>query len=96
MSSTDIRTRYEQCPVTRTPDQIGSKWRLIVIHVLQDGEQRFNDLKRASGASSQTLSRVLNDLQELGFVERHVETDGPVAVSYSLTAEGEDLGPLVY
>ena len=77
------------------PDRL-AKWRLIVIHVLRDGEQRFNDLKRASGASSQTLSRMLDDLQELGFVERHIETDGPVAVSYSLTVKGEDLGPLVY
>jgi DNA-binding HxlR family transcriptional regulator len=85
---------HETCPVINSLERIGSKWRLIVIHVLQDGEKRFNDLKRASGASSQTLSRVLDDLEELGFVDRRVDAEGAVAVYYSLTAKGEELAPL--
>jgi len=93
-SPTDVQTQHEQCPVIRTLDQIGSKWRLIVFWVLQDDELRFNELKRQSGANSQTLSRVLNDLQEMEFVERRVDADGPVAVSYRLTQKGADLQPL--
>lgn len=94
MSSTDTQTHHEQCPTLQTLEQIGSKWRLIVFWGLQDGELRFNELKRKTGASSQTLSRVLDDLQELGFVERRVEADGPVAVHYALTQKGAELESL--
>jgi DNA-binding HxlR family transcriptional regulator len=76
-------------------EQLGSKWRLVVLYELHgDGEQRFNELKRSTGASSRTLSRVLDDLQELDFVDRRLEEDAPVATYYSLTAKGEALCPV--
>nr|WP_305148828.1 helix-turn-helix domain-containing protein [Halobellus inordinatus] len=75
-------------------EQIGSQWRLIVLHDLQDGEKRFNELKRSTDASSRTLSRVLDDLQELGFVNRRLEEDAPVATYYSLTPKGRSLCPV--
>lgn len=74
-------------------DQIGSQWRLIVIHNLHGGEQRFNELKRSTGASSRTLSRVLDDLQEADLVERRVE-ERPLATYYDLTDKGAELGPV--
>lgn len=82
------------CGVVDSLEQIGSKWRLVVLHTLLDGEQRFNELKEATGASSRTLSRVLDDLQEMGFVERRMEEDAPVATYYSLTAKGKSLCPI--
>lgn len=81
------------CPVVEGLDAIGSKWRLVLIYELADGEQRFNELKRSTGASSRTLSRVLDDLQEAGLVDRRVEDD-PIASYYSLTARGEALEPV--
>ncbi|ELY99953.1 transcriptional regulator [Natrialba aegyptia DSM 13077] len=33
-------------------EEIGSKWKLIVLNDLRDGEKRFNELKRSTGASS--------------------------------------------
>jgi len=82
------------CPVVESMEQIGSKWRLLVLHDLQDGEKRFNELKRSTDANSRTLSRVLDDLQETGFVERRIEEDAPVATYYRLTAKGESLCPV--
>jgi DNA-binding HxlR family transcriptional regulator len=82
------------CGVVDSLEQIGSKWRLIVLHELLDGEQRFNELKEATDASSRTLSRVLDDLQEMHFVERRMEEDAPVATYYSLTPKGESLEPV--
>ena len=82
------------CAVVDSMDQIGSKWRLVVLHELQTGEQRFNELKESTGASSRTLSRVLDDLQELGFVDRRMEADAPVATYYSLTQKGGSLCPV--
>ncbi|MCT9096269.1 helix-turn-helix domain-containing protein [Haloarchaeobius sp. HME9146] len=82
------------CPVIDSLEQIGSQWRLVVLHDLQDGEKRFNELKRSTDASSRTLSRVLDDLQEMGFVDRRLEEDAPVATFYSLTEKGESLCPV--
>ncbi|MFC4407806.1 winged helix-turn-helix transcriptional regulator [Haloarchaeobius iranensis] len=82
------------CPVVNSLEQIGSQWRLVVLHDLAEGEKRFNELKRSTGASSRTLSRVLDDLGELGFVERRVEADAPIASYYSLTEKGASLCPV--
>jgi DNA-binding HxlR family transcriptional regulator len=88
--------RYDEaaCSVIDSLEQIGSQWRLIVLHDLQEGEKRFNELKRSTGASSRTLSRVLDDLQETGFVDRRLEEDAPIATYYSLTPKGASLRPV--
>jgi DNA-binding HxlR family transcriptional regulator len=80
------------CPVVKAVEEIGSKWRLNVLHDLQEGEKRFNEIKESTGASSSTLSRVLDDLEELGLVERRVE-ERPIASYYRLTEKGEALNP---
>jgi DNA-binding HxlR family transcriptional regulator len=66
----------------------------VILHDLQAGEKRFNELKRSTDANSRTLSRVLDDLQETGFVDRRLEEDSPVATYYSLTAKGQSLCPV--
>lgn len=82
------------CLVIDALEQLGSQWRLVVLNDLQDGEKRFNELKRSTAASSRTLSRVLDDLQEMDFVNRRFEEDTPVATYYSLTAKGNSLCPM--
>jgi DNA-binding HxlR family transcriptional regulator len=94
-SMSDAQQRVESaCPVVESMEQIGSKWRLLVLHDLQDGEKRFNELKRSTDANSRTLSRVLDDLQGTGLVERRLEEDAPVATYYSLTEKGRSLCPV--
>ena len=82
------------CPVVDSIEQIGSPWRLVVLHELLSGESRFNELKRETDANARTLSRVLDDLQETGFVNRRLGEDAPVATYYSLTDKGESLAPV--
>lgn len=82
------------CSVVEAVNEIGSEWRLLVLHDLVDAdEKRFNELKRSTGASSRTLSRVLDDLEEAGLVDRRVE-DKPIATYYSLTESGGSLCPV--
>ncbi|WP_435180705.1 winged helix-turn-helix transcriptional regulator [Halorussus sp. AFM4] len=82
------------CPVVEAIEQIGSKWRLVVLNDLHEsGEKRFNQLERSTGASSRTLSRVLDDLEEAGLVNRRVE-DKPIATYYSLTEKSRQLCPV--
>jgi len=96
MPASENRTRGpdEPCSIVDSLRQIGSEWRLIVLNDLREGEKRFNELKRSTGASSRTLSRVLDDLGELGFVNRRLEEDAPVATYYSLTEKGTSLCPV--
>jgi DNA-binding HxlR family transcriptional regulator len=81
------------CPVVEAVEEVGTAWRLNVVHELRGGEKRFNDLKRAVGARSKTLSEALDALREAGVVEKRMEEASPVAVYYSLTPKGEALLP---
>ena len=82
------------CSVVEAVNEIGSEWRLLILHDLVDAdEKRFNELKRSTGASSRTLSRVLDDLEAIGLVNRRVE-DKPIATYYSLTESGASLCPV--
>jgi DNA-binding HxlR family transcriptional regulator len=82
------------CNVVESLDVIGSKWKLTILYSLEEGEKRFNELKRSTGASSHTLSRVLDSLREEGLVEKRMEEDSPVATYYSLTEKSQDLCPV--
>jgi DNA-binding HxlR family transcriptional regulator len=100
---TDRDTRQEEiesrnaeaCPVVDAIDTIGTPWRLNVVYALQDGELRFNELKRATGARSKTLSDALDELVAANVVTRRMEPDAPVAVYYALTEKGEDLSAVL-
>jgi DNA-binding HxlR family transcriptional regulator len=111
-SDTSETKNAEACPVVEAIEQIGSQWRLVVLHDLHgDGpesdssgtspdaqssggdEKRFNELQRSTDASSRTLSRVLDDLEEDDLVNRRVE-DKPIATYYSLTEKSRQLCPV--
>ncbi|MFB6308184.1 MAG: winged helix-turn-helix transcriptional regulator [Haloarculaceae archaeon] len=82
---------FEVCPVSQAFEEIGSKWRLVVLHTLSmEGEQRFSDLQETTPADSSTLSRVLEELEERDLIDRRLE-DRPIATYYSLTEKGEAL-----
>ena len=101
MSSTNADTDPEvaaaneaACPAVRALELIGSRWRLLVLHdLLGADEKRFNELKRSTAASSRTLSRVLDDLEDAGLVTRRVE-DRPLATYYGLSERGRALEPV--
>lgn len=79
------------CPVSQAFEEIGSKWRLVVLHSIHmNGEQRFSELQETTSADSGTLSRVLEELEAGGFVDRRLE-DRPISTFYSLTEKGESL-----
>jgi DNA-binding HxlR family transcriptional regulator len=58
---------------------------------LCDSEKRFNESKRSTGASSHTLSRMLDDLAEEGFIENRKKSESPVASYYTLIVKGDAL-----
>lgn len=88
----EIESRNESaCPIVHAMERIGTPWRMTVLHALETDEKRFNELKRATGARSKTLSDALDELVEAGVVTRRMEEDAPVAVYYDLSPKGEEL-----
>jgi DNA-binding HxlR family transcriptional regulator len=88
------RRNADVCTVVGAVEEVGSKWKLVVLNDLRDGEKRFNELKRSTGASSHTLSRVLDGLEEDGFIDNRRELESPVASYYTLTEKGSALCPV--
>ena len=46
-----------ECLVIKTIERIGTPWQMNVIYALTEGEKRFNELKRATGVRSKTITR---------------------------------------
>ena len=99
-TKTDDRTEeirsenHDACPLVQSLEEFGTPWRVNVLVALQDGEQRFNDLKRATAARSKTLSDALDALTDADLVTKRMEEADPVAVYYGLTEKGEALAPV--
>jgi DNA-binding HxlR family transcriptional regulator len=71
---------------------VGDKWALLVVRMLEDGPQRFTELKRAiDGISQRMLTVTLRDLERDGILTRTVRNVMPPHVSYELTAMGRTL-----
>ena len=68
----------------------GSKWSFMVMGELHSGPRRFNELNRALGCSTKSLSDTLKSLEVNGVVSRTVTPSVPVAVTYALTEKGRD------
>lgn len=85
------------CAVTCAMDVIGNKWHPVIVHRLLAHESlHFNELSEELGPiTNKTLSNSLDNLEEKGIVERTVEQDKPVRVSYALTEYGESLDPVI-
>ena len=88
-------TEYEdpsQCPFRDVLDRIGSKWGFMALVVLEDGPQRFNQMKQIIGDISQrVLTQTLRELERDGFISRTVYPVSPPKVEYELTELGRSM-----
>jgi DNA-binding HxlR family transcriptional regulator len=84
------------CPVERTLEIIGGRWKVMVIHELLQGTRRFSELERALiGVTHRTLTQQLRELEQFGIVRREVFGEVPPRVEYSLTPLGATLQPVL-
>ena len=81
----------EKCPVVKAIRAVVTESRLLVVRHLFTGPMGFNELLRASGINSKTLSATLKFLEEYGIVDRKIVSTRPFLVQYSLTPAGLDL-----
>jgi DNA-binding HxlR family transcriptional regulator len=80
------------CGVERTLRIIGSKWTILLLHLLFEGRSRFGEFQREmKGVSPKTLSLRLRELEKEGIIKRKVFAEVPLHIEYSLTKKGESL-----
>lgn len=91
-----IEKKYRQakeCPITIFMEQIGGKWKPVIIWLLLLNEvMRFNELDKAiDGISQKMLSQQLKDLEKSKIVKRKSYPVIPPKVEYRLTEKGRSL-----
>lgn len=84
------------CPAEAAMVVFGGKWRVGIIHRLQEGALRFNRLRgHLPGITQKMLTQQLRHLQRYGVVERTQLEKIPPHVQYSLTPLGKKVFPLL-
>jgi DNA-binding HxlR family transcriptional regulator len=85
------------CPVERTLEVIGGRWKVLILRELFQGVKRFNELQRAvNGITQKMLTQQLREMESDGIVHREIYLQVPPKVEYSLTPLGESLKPIIY
>lgn len=75
---------------------LGKRWNGMILSTLGSGALSFAALKRGvPGISDAMLSDRLTGLAEVKLLTRSVDAGPPVAVTYALTTQGEQLLPLL-
>jgi DNA-binding HxlR family transcriptional regulator len=83
----------EECPITLFMEQIGGKWKPVILWLLiHNDTMRFSELdKSITGITQKMLSQQLKGLEETGTIKRVSYPVIPPKVEYSLTEKGKSL-----
>lgn len=91
-----IEERFGRCPYATAQRLISGKWAVLILHCLEDGPVRFNELLRLMPKMTHaTLSVQLKTLVDYGLVERKQYESIPPKVEYSLSEIGEQFHPVL-
>ena len=91
-----MEERFGKCPYATAQSLISGKWAVLILHYLEDGPVRFNELQRRMPKMTHaTLSVQLKFLIENGLVERKQYESIPPRVEYSLTEMGKKFHPVI-
>lgn len=84
------------CPVVYCLNKIGNRWKLLIIHYIQLGHNRYSTLQKViPEMSRQTLINQLRELEADGILDRIIYPQIPPKVEYKLTAVGLSLQPII-
>lgn len=88
----DCKQKPNDCGVAKTLKVIGSKWTMMIVHNLLQGNNRFGSIQRAlPGISPKTLSQRLQELEQEKIITKKVFAEVPLHVEYKLTEKGKSL-----
>ena len=84
------------CPISYVMSKLGGHWKPIILFHLMSGPKRYSELKRLIPAiTEKMLIQHLKQMQEDTLVIRKAENVVPPFVTYSLSADGELLKPML-
>ena len=87
---------HHGCPVQATINVLSGKWKVQILWLLSFGPRRFAQLrKKLSRISEKVLTDQLRQLEKDGVVLRKATSSVPPQVSYSLSAEGQKVVPMM-
>ena len=88
--------KYKECPIGRTLEVIGGKWKPIILHYLSEAPRRSGELGRLiPQASGKMLTQQLRELEADKIIRRKIYRQVPPKVEYILTPLGESLRPVM-
>ena len=88
-------TDLVNCPVTATMGVIGGKWKILILHLINNDVNRFGKLNMMlKDISKQMLTTQLRDLERDGVIKRVIYPEIPPRVEYFLTEKGKALAPV--
>jgi len=74
---------YNQCPIMRTLEVIGGKWKPILLHYLEEKPCRAGELVRlVPAASGKVITQQLRELERDEIIERTVHSVVPPRVEF--------------
>ncbi len=84
------------CPVTATMQIMGGKWKLLVLHLINNDINRFGKMDMMlPDISKQMLTTQLREMERDGIIDRIIYPEIPPRVEYLLTEKGKSLLPII-
>jgi DNA-binding HxlR family transcriptional regulator len=85
-----------ECPVKRTLEVIGGKWKLRIINHIGNEVRRYGDVRRLlPDISEKMLIQELKSLVEYDIISKKSYNEIPPKVEYALTKKGKKVLPLI-
>ena len=82
---------FGKCPYATAQKVLSGKWTILVLHHLEGGPLRFNELqRRLPEMTAATLSKLLKRMEEDSLVVRVDYGEMPPRVEYELTPIGSE------
>jgi DNA-binding HxlR family transcriptional regulator len=79
------------CPSRVVLDRIGDRWTALIVGMLENGPQRFGEIRDTVGITGKVLTQTLRALERDGLVTRTAYPVIPPRVEYALTPLGMTL-----
>jgi DNA-binding HxlR family transcriptional regulator len=92
-----MRSYGQFCGLARSLDVVGDRWTLLIVReLLIRGPCRYTDLRAGlPGIPTNLLADRLRDMEQAGLLRRDTSRPPAPAATYTLTARGEALEPVV-